>query len=72
MFSTAEYMFSTAEYMFSTAEYTFSTAEYTFSTAEYNTNACYIEISTGNEKQYQQAIRDNNNKYHKRKTTGIW
>ena len=42
--------------MFTTAEYMFTTAEYTFRTAEHNTNACYEEIATGNEKQLQQAI----------------
>ena len=62
MFRTAEYMFRTAEYMFRTAEYTFRTAEYMFRTAEHNTNACYEEIATGNEKQLQQAMRNNYNR----------
>ena len=44
-------MFRTAEYMFRTAEYTFRTAEYTFRTAEYNSDAFYMQISTGTAKQ---------------------
>ena len=47
--------------MFTTAEYTFRTAEYMFRTAEHNTNACYEEIATGNEKQLQQAIMKTHN-----------
>ena len=32
-----------------------------FRTAEHNTNACYEEIATGNEKQLQQAIMKTHN-----------
>ena len=43
------FIFRTAEYMFATAEYMFTTAEYMFRSAEYKTNACFVEISAGNE-----------------------
>ena len=42
--------------MFRTAEYMFRTAEYTFSTAEYNSDAFYMEISTGTAKQYKNSF----------------
>ena len=48
------FIFRTAEYMFATAEYMFTTAEYMFRSAEYKTNACFVEISAGNETKYQQ------------------
>ncbi len=43
------FIFRTAEYMFATAEYMFTTAEYMFRSAEHKTNACFVEISAGNE-----------------------
>ena len=36
-------------FIFRTAEYMFATAEYMFTTAEHKTNACFVEISAGNE-----------------------
>ena len=49
-FTTAERTFTTAERTFTTAERTFTTAERRNRTAERKTNACSMEMSTGNAK----------------------
>ena len=50
IFRTAERTFTTAERTFTTAERTFTTAERRNRTAERKTNACSMEMSTGNAK----------------------
>ena len=44
------FIFRIAERTFTTAEYTFPTAERRYRTAERKTNACSMEMSTGNAK----------------------